>query len=205
MEDTNKVTVKIFGQEHTISGSLSRDRILQIANYVDMKMLESSKAMPSVPMSSIAVLSAVNITGDYFIEKEKCNTLEREAESLRKDGKQYERLWEEAKSSFIQYKEDAQNSIEQLQELQKLFNEKTLELNRLTNEYLSLEQKYNSQLNKNEELSAKIQHDEEDSKSTSAEMRELEERCKEMENSFFDLQMENIQLKGELDKFKKTR
>ena len=35
--------------------------------------------------------------------------------------------------------------------------------------------------------------------------KELQSRCTEYENSFFDLQMENIQLKSELEKLKNTR
>lgn len=35
-----------------------------------------------------------------------------------------------------------------------------------------------------------------------AQMRELRDKCAEYENSFFDLQMENIKLKNELDKLK---
>ena len=33
-------------------------------------------------------------------------------------------------------------------------------------------------------------------------VREVEDKCKELENSFFDLQMENLQLKKELEKYK---
>ena len=34
------------------------------------------------------------------------------------------------------------------------------------------------------------------------EVKEIEGKCKELENSFFDLQMENLQLKKELEKYK---
>ena len=33
-------------------------------------------------------------------------------------------------------------------------------------------------------------------------VKEIEGKCKELENSFFDLQMENLQLKKELEKYK---
>ena len=33
-------------------------------------------------------------------------------------------------------------------------------------------------------------------------MTEIESKCRELENSFFDLQMENLQLKKELEKYK---
>ena len=34
-------------------------------------------------------------------------------------------------------------------------------------------------------------------------IKEVEDKCRELENSFFDLQMENIQLKSELEKLRR--
>ena len=42
-------------------------------------------------------------------------------------------------------------------------------------------------------------------KDDAARMKELRDKCSEYENSFFDLQMENIKLKNELDKLKAKR
>ncbi len=44
----------------------------------------------------------------------------------------------------------------------------------------------------------------EEKKESEEKYKELEARCSEFENSFFDLQMENLQLKSELEKYKKT-
>ena len=33
-------------------------------------------------------------------------------------------------------------------------------------------------------------------------VQDIENKCRELENSFFDLQMENLQLKKELEKYK---
>ena len=44
----------------------------------------------------------------------------------------------------------------------------------------------------------------EEKKESDDKYKELQERCSEFENSFFDLQMENLQLKNELDKYKKS-
>ena len=33
-------------------------------------------------------------------------------------------------------------------------------------------------------------------------VRDVEEKCRELENSFFDLQMENLQLKKEIEKYR---
>jgi len=44
---------------------------------------------------------------------------------------------------------------------------------------------------------------EENKISNSSIVKELEAKCRDVESSFFDLQMENIQLKGEVDRYKK--
>ena len=44
----------------------------------------------------------------------------------------------------------------------------------------------------------------EEKKESDDKYKELQARCSEFENSFFDLQMENLQLKNELDKYKKS-
>jgi hypothetical protein len=78
---------------------------------------------------------------------------------------------------------------------------------RADNEKLKEEMKYymqmweqskkSSQNNKENvsELQGRIKDD-------AARMKELRDKCSEYENSFFDLQMENIKLKNELDKLK---
>ena len=48
-----------------------------------------------------------------------------------------------------------------------------------------------------------LKKQEENKESTEGTIKEWEEKCKDMENSFFDLQMENIKLKGEIDRYKK--
>ncbi|HHX13512.1 MAG TPA: cell division protein ZapA, partial [Clostridiales bacterium] len=40
MEKSNRVTVRIYGQEYTLTGDLARDQIVRIAAYVDGKMVE---------------------------------------------------------------------------------------------------------------------------------------------------------------------
>lgn len=44
----------------------------------------------------------------------------------------------------------------------------------------------------------------EEKKEAEERFRQLQEKCSEFENSFFDLQMENIRLKSELDKYRRT-
>ena len=203
MEENNRVTVKIYGQEYTIAGDTPREHIMRVADYVNTKMHEIAKALPGGSVSSLAVLSAVNVADDYFTAVEKLSSLKLQNEQLEKDSKHYVQLWDEAKKSFLQYKEDAQAGIEQKEELQRLFNERTVELDRMTTQYRQLEEKYTALLAKNEELSNRLKTQQEDKESEGSVLKELEAKCKDMENSFFDLQMENIRLKGDLDRYKK--
>lgn len=203
MEEKNRVTVKIYGQEYTIAGDTPREHIMRVADYVNTKMHEIARALPGGSVSSLAVLSAVNVADDYFTAVERLSSMKLQNEQLEKDSKHYVQLWDEAKKSFLQYKEDAQASIEQKEELQRLFNERTVELDRMTTQYRQLEEKYTALLSKNEELAGKLKSQQEDRASEDSTLRELEVKCKDMENSFFDLQMENIRLKGDLDRYKK--
>ncbi len=130
MGENSKVNVKIYGQEYTIAGGASGDRVVTVARHVDKIMNELSKALPSMSVSSLAVLAAVNVTNDFFEARDKISELEKVINDLRKDADHYIQLWEDAKASFKQYKEDAQNSVEQLQELQRIFNLKNVEINR---------------------------------------------------------------------------
>ncbi len=203
MEDRNRVTVKIYGQEYTIAGDTPREHIMKVADYVNVKMHEIAKALPSGSISSLAVLAAVNVADDYFSTVEKISDMRGKCEQLEKDSQHYVQLWDEAKKSFLQYKEDAQASIEQKEELQRLFNEKTVDLDRVTTSYRQLEEKYTALLSKNEELSSKLKAHLDDQASESTALQEMEAKCKDMESSFFDLQMENIRLKGDIDRYKK--
>ena len=193
MGEINRVTVKIAGQEYTISGEMSREHIMRVADYVDSKMAECGKMLPNATSVARAVLTAVNASDEYFAVLEEARALKNRCAQLEKDSAHYVQLWDEAKKNFLQYKENAQSSLEHRDQLQKLFNEKTVEYSRLSDAYEELK-KQNEALLAQKEIS-----------SESAELiSQLETKCKDIESSFFDLQMENIRLKGELDQFRKN-
>ena len=193
MGEINRVTVKIAGQEYTIYGEMSREHIMRVADYVDSKMDEIGKMLPNATSVSRAVLTAVNASDEYFAVLEEARALKNRCAQLEKDSAHYVQLWDEAKKNFLQYKENAQSSLEHRDQLQKLFNEKTVEYSRLSDAYEELK-KQNEALLAQKEIS-----------SESAELiSQLETKCKDIESSFFDLQMENIRLKGELDQFRKN-
>ncbi|MCC6275235.1 MAG: cell division protein ZapA [Leptospiraceae bacterium] len=64
-----KVEARIYGSEYIISGSDSRDYILELTAYVDRKMRELAELSPSLSAQKLAVLSAVNIADELFQEK----------------------------------------------------------------------------------------------------------------------------------------
>jgi len=62
----NKITVDIYGQQYTIVGTESSSHIRLVASLVDSKMREISEKNPSLDVSRIAVLTAVNTIHDYI-------------------------------------------------------------------------------------------------------------------------------------------
>ena len=129
-----KVKVRIYGQDYTIAGDREEETIKEIAP---------------------AVLAAINVTDKFFSAKKQIEELSAANAQMEKDAQHYMNMWDEAKKSFLQYKESAARSSEEKREA---------------------EERY----------------------------RQLQEKCSEFENSFFDIQMENIRLKQELDKYRRT-
>lgn len=151
--DDNRVKVRIYGQEYTISGERDEETIMHIANYVDEKMREIGRFATGTTPGSLATLACVNVADELFQERDEVEKLKAEKYQLEKDAQHYMKMWDDAKQNFIQYKEGAKNT----------------------------------DMEKNE---------------AEQRIKELEEKCNEFENSYFDLQMENMQIKAELDKLK---
>ena len=204
MTERNRVQVKIFGQEYTISGELPRGHIIKVADHVDRSMHKLSKDLPSCSVSSLAVLTAVNCADEYFRAMDTIEELKVKTQQLEKDAQHYVQLWDEAKKSYIQYKEDAQTAIESREELMQAYNDKKTECQEQKNRMRELEEAIQSLQPKNEAMAKRLSSKEEEKESSSSIIKELEMRCREMESSIFDLQMENIQLKSQLERYKKN-
>lgn len=182
--ESNKVKVKIYGQEYVIAGEKTKEEIIQVAAHVDMKMqevTEAAKAAGVVP-SNIAVLSAVNIASEYFQVLEEMEELKRMNIQLEKDAQHYVQLWDESKKNYMDYKEETQSIVLQKDELLNQLRQKDADIQNLM------------QAAETAKTQAQSSMDEV--------VKEIEGKCKELENSFFDLQMENLQLKKELEKYK---
>lgn len=203
MEDRIRVNVKIFGVDYVLSGDSKREEILNIASYVDGKMQEISDKAIGASLSQIAVLTSINTAEDLFKLKESYTDLEQENQRLTKDTMHYVKLWDEAKNSFMQYKEDANSSVEQVEEMRNKLEEKNIEMQSALRRQEEMQADFDELSEKYNEILSQTRLTKDSNESATQEIIDLAEKCKEMENSFFDLQMENIQLKGELDRYKK--
>ncbi len=203
MEDKNRVTVRILGTEYTIAGDASREQIMSVADFVDGKMRDLMAAAPSRGKADIAVLAAVNTADDYFNLLRDTEDMRAQNSQLRKDVDHFSQLWEDAKRSFIQYKEDNQATSSERMTLQRELVEKNTTISDLRGRIASLQDQLQTAQTKNQNLIQRLQDQEEHKTSSAGELKAMEEKCRELENNYFDLQMENIRLKGELERYKK--
>ncbi len=149
-----KVNVKIFGQDYLISGDKEKEDIEKVAEYVDNKMHLIARVTDKRGTGTIAVLTAINITDEYFDAMDEIERLKASNQQIEKDAQRYLKMLDDTKESHMQSKENLDKLMEQ-------------------------------------------------SKEEETKYRELEKKCSEYENSIFDLQMENIQLKSEIEKLTK--
>ena len=152
MDET--VNVKIFGQDYLISGDKDKEDIEKVAEYVDNKMHLIARVTDKRGTGTIAVLTAINITDEYFDAMDEIERLKAANQQIEKDAQRYLKMLDDTKESHMQSKENLDKLMEQ-------------------------------------------------SKEDETKYRELEKKCSEYENSIFDLQMENIQLKSEIEKLTK--
>lgn len=204
MDDSNnKVTVMIMGQEFTISGEKPRDHIIKVAAYVDEIMKQIDLVNQGIPTTKLAILSAVNITDEFFSLKNGYSELAIEKEQLDKDKDHYIQLWEEAKKSFLQYKEDAQSAVAQKDTAKSELIEKNQEIQRLTEQLEEKNNKISSLENKIQNFTERLKATQEGETNSTEIIKEWEDKYKEVEGNYFELQMENIQLKNDVERYKK--
>lgn len=182
--ENNKVNVKIYGQEYVISGGKNREQIVKVAAYVDNRMHEIASAAGSCSVTDLAVLSAVNIADEGFDSKDEVEELKKLNMQLEKDAQHYVQLWDEAKKNLIQYKEETQNVVQLSEDLRKEVAARTDEIRELKKDAENTTEAIRENARK--------------------EIAKAEAKCKELENSFFDLQMEKLQLEKELETYKRS-
>ena len=182
----NRVNVKIYGQEYIIAGDLPKEEIIQCASIVDAKMQEIAEAASSAGATpqNVAILAAVNIVSESAKLSRDLDELKSMNVQLEKDAQHYVQLWDESKKTYSEYKEETQAIVLQKDNLLNQLREKDAEILRLQQA--------------SEEAKNQIQSGMKDV------INEVEGKCRELENSFFDLQMENLQLKKELERLKSS-
>ena len=200
--EISKVTVKIYGQEYTFASAKPRDRIISVANHVDEVIRGLVEQGADGSVARLTMLAAINITEELFAGRDSNAENERQKEQLNKDIVHFQQLWEEAKRSHLQYKDDAKAMQEQKDVLQEKLSAKTIEVDNLirnAEEREGVIKRLESELERaNEKLKSASNMSEEGSEL----IRELKDKLKEIEGSYFELQMENIQMKGDLEHYR---
>ena len=200
--DFNKTTVKIYGQEYTFSSAQPRDRIMAIANHVDEVIRGLVEQGADGSVARLSMLAAINIAEELFAEREAQVDGEREKDQLRKDITHYQQLWEEAKRSHLQYKDDAKAIQEQKDALQEKLNAKAIEIDNLLRGAEERDEVVSRLEAELEAACEKLRNANDQSGESSELIRELKDKLKEIEGNYFELQMENIQMKGDLEHYR---
>jgi len=202
MADINKVTVLVFGQEYTLAGDMPRDYVLKLADHVDAKMREVDGGAGAQPISAVAVLAAMLIADEYYSQDGDISSLLEQNKKLSENAQSYERMWEELKENYAAYKEEVAGMSSSRETMQRYIAEKDQQIE-TANLELANQKRINESLRaRNEELAAKVAQIDNAPIEAQKKIEELETRCRDIESSFFDIQMENIHLKNELEGYK---
>jgi len=213
--EANKVNVRIYGHEYVLIGDKSRDHMIRVAAYVDTKIHEVSGGFKNGSATALAVLSAVNIADEYFSVMDRVNESRITNEQMEGDIHRYEQLWEEAKKNLTEHKEESRRIYEEKEalverfhamerEMEEALRQKTREVEETLKkqELVYQEALFEKEL-MIEELTQSSQNVEALAEKNSAQIvEESESKYKDLENNIFDLQMENIQLKSEIEKLR---
>jgi len=198
----SKVTVRIYGQEYTIASAESKERILQIADHVDEMIRGLAGKGAGGSPAALAMLAAVNIAAELFAGKDAQLESLREREQFEKDIAHYQQLWEEAKRTHLQYKEDAKEVQEQKDALQERLNARAIEMDNMTHKAEERDGVIARLETELEQANARLRAAAEQSAEAEGKARDLAEKLKEIEGNYFELQMENVRMKGDLERYR---
>ena len=70
MSGLPNIRVQIFGSEYRIASDADPEHIREVARYIDQKMREVANALSLRSISTIAVLTAVNLADELFKSRE---------------------------------------------------------------------------------------------------------------------------------------
>lgn len=209
--EANKVHVRIYGQEYILSGDKSRDHMIRVAAYVDTKMHEVAGNFKNGTGTALAVLSAVNIADEYFSVMDRINETKLTNEQMEGDIHRFEQLWEESKKSLADHKEESRRIYEEKEQLALRVHQLEMQISETNHKRdeelrIAIQEKEREMEALLEECLARPKEAPEpdasgDNREEQIPERE-ENRYRDLENTIFDLQMENIQLKSEVEKLR---
>jgi cell division protein ZapA len=80
-DESNQVSISIFGQEYSVKAPADPEYILKIAEYLDGKMREVQTGFTTTQSSTrIAILAAMNITDELFNSRQSGESEDTEVE-----------------------------------------------------------------------------------------------------------------------------
>lgn len=80
-DESNQVSISIFGQEYSVKAPADPEYILKIAEYLDGKMREVQSGFTTTQSSTrIAILAAMNITDELFNSRQSGESEDTEVE-----------------------------------------------------------------------------------------------------------------------------
>ncbi|MCQ2560666.1 MAG: cell division protein ZapA [Clostridia bacterium] len=202
MNERNTVAVKIYGQEYNISGEMPREYIMKVSDYVDSKMREIGEGYTG-SATAVAVLAAVNISDEYFKREADIEALTEKNAQMVSETQRYSMLWDEAKENLARYKEEMAGNRQQQEENIRTIAEKNDRLQAMS-EHVNELMGHNDVLRARvEELTNQLNSVQAAPMEAEKTINDLEAKCRDIESSFFDIQMENIHLKNEVEELRR--
>ncbi len=120
MAVNNKVKITIDGKSFTLMGPETEEHMMQVAGYIDQKMMEIRKNSKAVAIdSSLAyILTSINVANDYFKEVKQHLEQEETMEELRLQVMSEKAKTAELQEQIEQLERDKRRLERKLQEYQ---------------------------------------------------------------------------------------
>ncbi|MDD5944620.1 MAG: cell division protein ZapA [Clostridia bacterium] len=108
MAEKNHVQVMIEGKLMTLVGTDSPEYMKSVAEYIDNKNkeLRSGENGKRMNVAMASILTSINVADDFFKEKERRESLERELENMKQKLEDNERELDEARKEIEQLNRD---------------------------------------------------------------------------------------------------
>lgn len=202
----NRVTVKIQGSEYQMTGDKSVEKMKQIAEYVDSEMSTIAEANTRLSISAVSILTALNIADLLFECSEENEEITKELEEMQSkvdSGVDSELAIELEEKIDLKDKdiEALKNEVEQknseLEEIQEKMKELMDIVEEKKKEILELQ---NPEICEEINVDERIKELEEKLADANQKVETAEKIASEFQNTSYELQLENTELKNKLNK-----